>query len=281
MPSAIPEGSTVLITGVNGYIGSHTADQLLSRGYKVRGTVRDASRSQWAQKFFDEKYGKGRFELAVVAQISAEGAFDEAVKGIPAPFDFCPVCAQAGSTVSSGVSGIVHVASDVSFSPDPNVVVAPAVASTVSIFTSANKEPSVKRVVYTSSSSAAAPTIPNTPFEVTVDSWNDKASEIAWAPPPHTPDRAFAVYAASKLEAEKACWKFMEEKKPAFEFNAVLPSGNYGPPLGEGQNSPSYIAIRALIQGDLETARKCGVAPRMSSHSICWFTNVNSSFLPR
>lgn len=85
MSRAIPKGSIVLVTGVNGYIGSHTADQLLSFGYKVRGTVRDASRCQWVQKFFDEKYGKRRSELAVVAHISPDGAFDEAVKGIRAP----------------------------------------------------------------------------------------------------------------------------------------------------------------------------------------------------
>lgn len=82
MTSAIPQGSTVLVTGVNGYIGSHTADQLLSLGYKVRGTVRDASRAQWVKPLFDQKYGEGKFELFVVPQIDAAGAFDEAVKGM-------------------------------------------------------------------------------------------------------------------------------------------------------------------------------------------------------
>lgn len=82
MSSAIPKESIILVTGVNGYIGSHTADQLLSLGYKVRGTVRDATKSQWAQQLFDEKYGKGKFELFVVSDIAVDGAFDEAVKGI-------------------------------------------------------------------------------------------------------------------------------------------------------------------------------------------------------
>lgn len=281
MSSAIPEGSIVLVTGVNGYISSHTADQLLSFGYIVRGTVRDASRCQWVQKFFDEKYGKGRLEIVVVAQISADGAFDEAVKGTLVLLTLSELAyIEVGLTDSSGVSGIVHVASDVSFSPDPNAVIPQTIASTVGILNSAIKEPSVKRVVYTSSSSAASPTIPNIPFEVTVDSWNDEASKIAWAPPPYTPDRAFAVYAASKLESEKACWKFMEEKRPAFEFNAVLPSGNFGPALGEGQSSPSFVAIRTLIQGDLETARKYGVAPRMLSHSLHCLMNPERLFFP-
>lgn len=79
--SAIPQGSTVLVTGVNGYIGSHAADQLLLAGYKVRGTVRDLSRAQWVQEFFDQKYGSGKFELFVVPKMNVDGAFDEAVKG--------------------------------------------------------------------------------------------------------------------------------------------------------------------------------------------------------
>lgn len=78
---AIPQGSIVLVTGANGYIGSHTADQLLLAGYKVRGTVRDASRAQWLQELFDEKYGHGKFELFVVSEMNVDGAFDEAVKG--------------------------------------------------------------------------------------------------------------------------------------------------------------------------------------------------------
>lgn len=36
---AIAPGSLTLVTGVNGFIGSHIADQLLSLGYRVRGTV--------------------------------------------------------------------------------------------------------------------------------------------------------------------------------------------------------------------------------------------------
>lgn len=78
---AIPEGSTVLVTGVNGYIGSHTADQLLLAGFKVRGTVRDASRAQWVPDLFNKKHGPGKFELFVVPKMNDEGAFDEAVKG--------------------------------------------------------------------------------------------------------------------------------------------------------------------------------------------------------
>ncbi len=43
---AIPKDSLVLVTGVNGYIASHIADQFLEAGYRVRGTARSASKAQ-------------------------------------------------------------------------------------------------------------------------------------------------------------------------------------------------------------------------------------------
>jgi len=79
--TAVPKGSTVLVTGANGYLGMHVVDQLLTSGYKVRGTVRDSEKAQWTTEYFDEKYGKGNYEASVVADLSQEGAFDHLIKG--------------------------------------------------------------------------------------------------------------------------------------------------------------------------------------------------------
>lgn len=76
----INKGEWVLVTGANGYIGSHVADLLLEEGYNVRGTVR--SEKPWLNKLFDDKYGKGRFETVLVPVLEAAGAFDQAVKGV-------------------------------------------------------------------------------------------------------------------------------------------------------------------------------------------------------
>jgi nucleoside-diphosphate-sugar epimerase len=78
---AVPKGSTVLVTGVNGFLGSHVADQFLRNGYKVRGTVRDTEKSAWVQEAFARQYGAGQFELVAVPAMEANGAFDQAVKG--------------------------------------------------------------------------------------------------------------------------------------------------------------------------------------------------------
>jgi nucleoside-diphosphate-sugar epimerase len=79
--SPIEKGSTVLVTGANGFIASHIVDQLLQLDYKVRGTVRTEAKGKWVQDFFDNKYGKGKLELVVVPAMEVKGAFDNAVKG--------------------------------------------------------------------------------------------------------------------------------------------------------------------------------------------------------
>ena len=77
----LPTGSLVLVTGVNGYIASHVANQLLHRGYKVRGTVRDLSKGKWMKDLSETKYGVGKFELAQVEDVTRPGAFKDAIQG--------------------------------------------------------------------------------------------------------------------------------------------------------------------------------------------------------
>ena len=68
------------MTGANGYIASHVIDVLLDQGYNVRGTVRNEK--AWLNKYFENKYGTGRFETHILTTMEKESAFDEAVKGV-------------------------------------------------------------------------------------------------------------------------------------------------------------------------------------------------------
>ncbi|TGO58120.1 hypothetical protein BCON_0058g00020 [Botryotinia convoluta] len=228
MSPAIPKDSTVLVTGINGYIGSHVADQLLKAGYRVRGTTRDASKMKNLLDLWEEQYGKNRVEVAVVPNMAEDGAFDEAVKG---------------------VTGIAHVASNMSFSPNPNDVIPECLAGVNGLLKSAAAEPSVKRFVITSSSMAATSPKPNKEFYIDENTWNDEDVEAAHAPPPYEPSRIWSVYGASKVESERAVWDFVKEKKPGFVANAVLPDTNMGLVLDASQGSTGGL-IRLLYLGD-------------------------------
>src|ERR1700744_3558306 len=76
----LSQGEWVLVTGANGYIATHIVDVLLEEGYNVRGTVRSAK--PWLNKYFDEKYGTGRFETRTIEALNDEGVFDDAIKGV-------------------------------------------------------------------------------------------------------------------------------------------------------------------------------------------------------
>jgi uncharacterized protein YbjT (DUF2867 family) len=78
---AIPIGETVLVSGVTGYIAAQIAENLLSLGYRVRGTSRNPDKTQELQHQFDQKYGSGKFDIVKVENVNVEGAFSEAAKG--------------------------------------------------------------------------------------------------------------------------------------------------------------------------------------------------------
>ena len=69
------------MTGVNGLIGSHVVDQLLLRGYHVRGAVRDVEKAAWLKEYFATKQPKATFELVAVPDMTTDGCYDEVVKG--------------------------------------------------------------------------------------------------------------------------------------------------------------------------------------------------------
>lgn len=226
---ALPKGSTILITGASGFIGSHVVQEALNAGYKVVGTARSEEKAQNTKKIFNNN---SNYSTAIVKDFQHEGAFDEAVQG---------------------VDSVIHVASDTTFDSDPNNVVKPTVAGVLSILRSAAKSPSVKRFVLTSSSAAVLLPHPGKEVSVTADDWNQEALDLAWAPPPYNSDRAFAVYAASKTEGEKALWKFVKEEKPQFVVNTVLPNYNMGKVLPGGSPGATGTGIPNLYKGEQQS----------------------------
>ena len=108
------------------------------------------------------------------------------------------------------VAGIVYVASIVTFDPDPLEVIPVVVAGALREVFAASKMPFIKRVVYTSSSKAILLPGFNVELNVSTETRNIEALEVAWKPPPYEQTRVWPVYAASKTEAERMMWAFME-----------------------------------------------------------------------
>ncbi|KAF2797416.1 NAD(P)-binding protein [Melanomma pulvis-pyrius CBS 109.77] len=223
MPAlAIHPGSTVFVTGVNGLIGSHIADQLLARGYHVRGAVRDVEKCAWLTEYFADKHKGAKFELVSVPDMTVEGCYDEAVKG---------------------TSGFVHVASPLS-GTDPYVAIPTAVNGGLNAVKACAKEPSITRVVFTSSSIASTFPKPNVEFSIDESSYNEVGIKKGWNHPKDEPEylKGLYMYAALKTETEKALWKWVGEHKPGFVFNSVLPNANFGKVLiPKHQGTPSTI----------------------------------------
>lgn len=200
----------------------------------MRGTVRDLSKSGWVKELFDSRYGAGKFELLEIADYKTPGALDEAVKGCGA---------------------FAHFVANVSFNPDPNIVVHDTVAYLTNALDAAAKEPGLKRFVYTSTAGTFSQGRFNEPIEVTQKTWNTGAVERAWAPPPYTPDRGLDTYIASKVAAEEALWDYMASKKPHFTANTTLPDFPTGVSVSPEKQSfcgmgPCYLFISALWKGD-------------------------------
>ncbi|KAI0044603.1 NAD(P)-binding protein [Auriscalpium vulgare] len=207
MPTITP-GSTVLVTGGSGYIGAWVIKYLVERRYSVVAAVRNDEQGSFIVNRFP--FYAGKVTYVNVPDISKDGAYDEAV---------------------SGVDAIIHIASPVILSwTDPQEVIGPAVKGTTSILNSAYKYGTkVKRVILTSSAAAVhhndfRPSLkPGTFFDETF--WNTTAENA-------TIDKnidAWTVYCRSKVDAEKAGFSFIKEKKPAFDLASVLPVWNWGP----------------------------------------------------
>ncbi|KAB8070381.1 hypothetical protein BDV29DRAFT_198028 [Aspergillus leporis] len=155
-------------------------------------------------EFFAHIYGKNAFESVIVPSFENQS-------GLVGILD--------------GVNGIV---SDLSFKPDPQAMIPWVVKATLKIVEAATKEPSVKRIVLTSSSSAAYTLRPD-PNGRTLDSWNETAVKAAWDDKSPEKERGVTVYSASKTEGGRQAWKWIQEHRPQFQFNAVLPCVNMTP----------------------------------------------------
>lgn len=189
----------VLITGVNGYIGSRTAAAFLDAGYSVRGIVRSRKSADALVAALARYYDNGRLEIVEVLDITVAGAFD---------------------AVLDGITAIAHLATPVSVTnTDVTTVHHAAIRGTLSVLESALRHPGIRSFILMSSTAAIV--TPSKAADCSVADWNDEAVEIV----DEKGDEAdgFLVYMASKVKAERAFWQLVREKRPDFAVTALNP----------------------------------------------------------
>jgi len=205
----------VLVTGASGFIAAHIVEQLLGKGYRVRGTVRSLKKEREPDRapLCALAGAADRLEL-VEADLLDEGSFDRA---------------------AAGCEYVMHTASPyVLDARDPQRdLVEPAVNGTRNVLAACQRAATVKRVVLTSSM-AAITDEPESDHTLTESDWNEKSS-LERNP-----------YYYSKTLAERAAWTFMDERKRTFDLVAINPFLVIGPSIGPGLNTSNKIFVDLL-----------------------------------
>ncbi|KAL8365585.1 hypothetical protein RB595_004415 [Gaeumannomyces hyphopodioides] len=228
---AIPKGSLVLVTGASSYVATSVVLEFLTNGYRVRGTVRNRAKAAYFHKGVFEKYAQdGTLELVDVPDMAVPGAYKDSVKGVAA---------------------IINLATILTMDPDPEKVVPATVFTMTDLLRTAAAEHSVKRFVHCSTIGTLyhIGTAAGNSVIINQASWNDEAVREAYSPPPHGPEHGLAVYQASKVLAERAAWKLIEEEKPDFVFNTVHPVVVFGPLYTRTHVSSSAGWLMSLYDG--------------------------------
>ena len=220
---------SVLLTGISGFLGSHTAIQLLNKGYKVTGTVRDLSRAD-ELKTIIKKHSPHIQNLTIVeADLNDESKWQELTKNI----DY-----------------VQHIAS-----PFPRVLpkheselIDPAKNGVLNILKNASAN-NVKRVVITSSIAAVV-------YGKNKDELDQIFTENDWTDESNKKDST--PYFRSKTIAEKAAWKFIKNNQSGLELVTVLPGAILGPVLEDDFGTSANIVIKT-IDGSMPAIPKIGV----------------------
>lgn len=231
MSSLRPHETTVAVTGANGFIASEIIAQLLMRGYKVHGTVRDPNN---IEKVGHLKSFVGSKHLRLFkADLDSSKAFEEA-------FHDCQI--------------VIHTASPLPFSgASENDLVLPALNGTKNVFDAIAKTPSVKIVVLTSSVasiSTNAGLLPETHVY----------SEADWSPV----DRLRELqkwYPLGKTLAEKAAWDNEIVKSGKVKLRVINPGLVTGAITNKHHASGTSAKWLNALNGEWKAIPNCSTIP--------------------
>lgn len=220
----IDKGMPVMVSGATGYVAGWLVKRLLEEGLTVHAPVRNPA-DAGKLKYLDEIAAKSAGKIVYFkADLLEVGSYAEAMAG-------CQVVFHTASPFSMSVK-------------DPQKeLVEPALLGTRNVLESANKTPTVKRVVLTSSCAAIygdnadQRATPNDIF--TEEIWNTSSSLE------HQP------YSYSKTVAEQEAWK-INKAQDRWDLVTINPSLVIGPGINPKGTSESFNIVRQLGDGTMK-----------------------------
>jgi nucleoside-diphosphate-sugar epimerase len=209
--------SKALVTGGNGYLGTHVIAVLLQKGWEVRATVRSLD----SEPEILEALRRGGADRDGLELVTADLTSDDGWK-----------------TAMAGVEEVHHVASPIPpAQPDnPDDLIVPAREGTVRVLRAA-RDAGARRVVLTSSFAAVGYS-PKPVRDYSEEDWTD----------PDTP--GLPPYPRSKAIAERAAWDYIEQHPGDTELVVLNPTFIIGPTLVTSLRS-SLVGFKAISEGTL------------------------------
>ena len=206
----------VLITGITGFLASHTALQLLEAGYTVTGSLRSMKRSDHIAGVL-EKHGGDVSRLSFVElDLLKDEGWRDAV---------------------SGHDYLVHTASPfvTTMPKDPQVLIKPAVEGTMRAI-GAGLDARVERIVLTSSLVAVAQGHDGLDRDLTEDDWSNLEH------------KDISAYDMAKTRAERKAWEMVEKADRKNVLTSIQPGFIMGPVLEEDIGTSGEL-IRKMMTG--------------------------------
>ena len=243
-----PADGPVAVTGASGYIGSHVVRCLLEDGFTVHGCVRDAARTdKTAHLLAMSERGPGRLRIFSADLLKAEqGAYDEAF---------------------AGCVGVFHVAADLGTDPSygrptPQRTFDSCMTATTGVLESALEAGTVKRVVYTSSTSAVMGLraggktaegyeykdddwAGEGPYETIAERWTVTSPRTGKVHELWTLEKQ--AYAMGKVEAERYAYRWGDEH--GIDVVSCCPCHVLGPLLAKAHYATWQRLIGLLLEG--------------------------------
>ncbi|WP_405207680.1 SDR family oxidoreductase [Aquimarina sp. LLG6339-5] len=207
----------VLLTGITGFLGSHTAIQLLNKGYEVIGTLRSMDRAKEIKEVIEKKTPNiDKLSFAEADLLDKDVWYD----------------------LVSEVQDVLHIASPFprELPKNEDDLIIPAKSGTLHILKAASMH-GLRRVVLTSSSGAII---------YGKDKSNRKGvfDENNWTDVSNTNDST--PYFRSKTIAEQAAWDFIRNDTSGLELTTVCPGAILGPILEKDFGTSANIVIKAM-----------------------------------